>query len=261
MGILNITPDSFSDGGKYLSVESAIVRAKQLVDAGASILDVGGVSTRPGAAEVSVEEEKKRVLPVLEALRSAMPRKVLLSLDSFQPEVVDLCASYGFVDVINDVFAGRVQSSKNTLDIAAKHRLALVLMHMQGTPADMQKNPQYKNCVEDVVGFLRERALLAQNNGVVSVCVDPGIGFGKTTEHNLELLTQKGFTALKELGFPILIGLSRKRFLTEVARREGNLGDLSLPERDLLSKRFERQCLNLGAKIIRSHKLPIEIDY
>lgn len=262
MGILNVTPDSFSDGGRFDSLDSAVERALTLVQNGASIIDVGGVSTRPGSAVVNENDELKRVLPIAKALRKKLPSDTLISLDSYTPSVAEACAKLGVVDIINDVYAGRFVLEKvSTIDVAAQYQLGFVTMHMQGTPQTMQTHPHYENCTDEVAQFLRKSVKTLKERGIVGIAVDPGIGFGKTIEHNLELLSEPSMQILKALGAPLLIGLSRKRFLKEVGLSRGT-GDLSLPEsRDAITKDFELQALRRGAKIIRTHVMPQEIGF
>lgn len=262
MGIVNVTPDSFSDGGLFCSVGAAVARALEMTACGAHIIDVGGVSTRPSSLPVDAASEWARVCPTLRALRTQLPDSVLLSLDSGTPEVALKAAQEGLVDILNDVAAGQNFDSKagTTCDIAGRFELGLVLMHMQGTPATMQTNPTYDDCVSEVVSFLELAMARALACGVRALAIDPGIGFGKSLEHNLELLSESGLQKLVGLGPPVLVGLSRKRFLAEEAVQ------LSLPEpltepqsRDAASKNWERICLNRGVRIIRSHKMPIEV--
>ena len=278
MGIVNVTPDSFSDGGQYSNPDKALAQALFLAKQGAHILDLGGVSTRPGALAVSAEEEWQRVHPVLAKIRQHAPSEILLSLDTSSPTVAARAAAEGLIDIINDVAAGLVLEDASpapwlsTLDVAAEHDLGVVLMHMQGSPQTMQNNPLYKNCVADVCAFLQERAKVAQQKGVAFVALDPGIGFGKTQEHNLDLLSERGLQALVNLNLPVLIGLSRKRFLnsflsafatpeacgTLLSQTRVQAQQQQFQQRDLLSKEWEFRCLSWGARIIRSHRMPFE---
>lgn len=260
MVILNATPDSFSDGGRFLDPAAAVLRAEQAVAAGADILDVGGMSTRPGSEPVPPEEEARRVLPLLRALHERFGEQVLYSLDTLTPDVADEAARQGLIDLINDVAAGRVSSpgGLTTLEIAARHDLALVLMHMQGEPRTMQAHPTYRDCPAEVAAFLAERAEAARKAGVRTLLLDPGIGFGKTTAHNLELLSERGMEAVLQLGLPVLIGLSRKRFLGEIFASDQP--DMSIPaNRDRRSKELEHQAIARGAHVIRSHRMPNEV--
>ncbi len=214
MGILNVTPDSFSDGGCFVAADVAVERALRMVDEGAEIVDIGGESSRPGAAPVDGEEESARVVPVIEALR--LQRDVPISIDTTKASVARAAVGAG-ASIVNDISAGMLDSG--LLDVAAESGCGLVLMHMQGTPQTMQRDPHYADVVSEVSDFLQERIVAAQAAGVARECiaVDPGIGFGKTLAHNLALLA-----ATRELaagGVPVLIGLSRKRFLEELTGR------------------------------------------
>ena len=207
MGVVNVTPDSFSDGGRFLDEAAAVSHALRLIGEGADILDIGGESTRPGAEPVSVDEEIARVLPVIEAVRreSELP----VSIDTMKPEVARAAAAAG-ATIWNDVSALR---GVGALQAAAELGCGVVLMHMQGEPRTMQQNPRYEDVVREVRGFLAERAGAAMRAGVTRdrIWLDPGIGFGKTLEHNLDLLTK--LDRLVELGFPLVLGVSRKRFV------------------------------------------------
>ena len=207
MGVLNRTPDSFSDGGAFIGFETALAHARQLHAEGADILDIGGESTRPGAAEVTVQEELDRVIPLIERLTRELD--VPLSVDTSKPEVMREALRAGAV-MVNDVYALR---RRGALETAAGSSAALCLMHMQGEPRTMQKDPQYSEVVKEVGGFLQERAETCIAAGVARerIVLDPGFGFGKTLEHNLTLL--KRLPELVALGFPVLVGLSRKSMI------------------------------------------------
>ncbi|MGE0860437.1 MAG: dihydropteroate synthase [Gammaproteobacteria bacterium] len=209
MGILNLTPDSFSDGGQHSDVHVACARAGRMVEEGADLIDLGGESTRPGAAPVSVETQLARVLPVLRALVASLPARVALSVDTRAPQVADACLAAG-ARVVNDVSGAR---EPGMLEVIARHEAALVLMHMRGTPATMQLEPRYQDVVAEVRDYLLARAAAARAAGIPARCIalDPGIGFGKNRAHNLALLA-----ALDEFvacGYPVLLGTSRKRFM------------------------------------------------
>lgn len=208
MGILNVTPDSFSDGGRYNGVEAAAAHARDMVQAGADMIDIGGESTRPGAAAVDAAEEMRRVLPVIEALRAAMP-ELRLSIDTRHAEVARAALQAG-ADVVNDI-TGLADPAMRA--VCAEFPCGVVLMHMQGTPQTMQIAPHYDDVVAEVRAFFEERLALAQADGIAAerICLDPGIGFGKTVEHNLALI--RGLEALRVQNLPLLMALSRKRFL------------------------------------------------
>ncbi len=214
MGILNVTPDSFSDGGRHLAVDAALARAAAMVEEGASIIDIGGESTRPGAQAVSDEEQCRRVLPVLEVLRKQLPAHVVLSIDTRSSTVAAAALSAG-AHLINDVSGGR---DPRLLQLAARESAALVLMHMQGEPESMQVAPSYQDVVAEVLAGLLAAARAAEAAGVARdrILIDPGIGFGKTREHNLRLLA--GLSQFVATGYPVLLGTSRKRFMGAICR-------------------------------------------
>jgi len=242
MGILNITPDSFSDGGQYNQINVAIERALQMKSEGADIIDIGGESTRPGASPVPLEEEIKRVIPVVEALKRNVD--ITLSIDTVKPEVAQLALEAG-ATLINDISAGGTDS--HMAEVVAEHKAWVCLMHMQGEPRTMQTNPHYDDVVMEVREFLSDRASQFIKSGVPSdkIILDPGIGFGKTVEHNLTLLAQ--LDSFISLGFPILVGLSRKSFL-------GKLTGIDNPaERLLPGIAANTVSVWNGAKIVRVH--------
>lgn len=214
MGIVNVTPDSFSDGGAHDTTDAAVAHALRLVEEGADVLDIGGESTRPGAAEVEVEEELRRVVPVIERLAAQVA--VPISIDTSKPEVMRAAVQAG-AGMINDVYGLRREGA---LDAAAALGVPVVLMHMQGEPRSMQAAPQYDDVVGEVHRFLAERIFAAEMAGIPKqrIVVDPGFGFGKDTAHNLQLLAQ--FERFAELGVPVLAGLSRKRSIGELTGRD-----------------------------------------
>ena len=207
MGVLNVTPDSFSDGGQFIESSAAIEHAHRLIEEGADIIDIGGESTRPGAAKVTVSAEIERTIPVIEAIRrfSATP----ISIDTSKPEVMTAAAAAG-ADMINDVWALR---QPGAMDAAVASGLPVCLMHMLGEPGTMQKDPQYTDVVSEVRQFLHQRCELAIEAGIPreSLLIDPGFGFGKTLQHNLQLLDN--LASFKQLGYPLLVGISRKSML------------------------------------------------
>lgn len=223
MGIVNVTPDSFSDGGLYLDAEAAIAHGRELAAEGADILDVGGESTRPGAEAVSDERELERTLPVVEALAGETGAGVPVSIDTSKAAVARAALDAGAA-IVNDVTA--LRGDPDLAELCGERGCGLVLMHMKGSPRTMQEAPIYGDVVDEVRAFLVERIEAAMSAGVAEgrIWVDPGIGFGKTVEHNLELLRRLG--ELRALGRPIVIGSSRKRFLGSLTGREvdGRLG-------------------------------------
>jgi dihydropteroate synthase len=214
MGIVNVTPDSFSDGGRFLAPDRAIAHARELAAGGADLLDIGGESTRPGAREVSTEEELARVAPVLEGIRDV---DAPISIDTSKAAVAVASLDAG-AEIVNDVTALRHDPA--LAGLCAERECTVVLMHMQGTPRTMQENPTYDDVVDDVKAFLAERIEFAVGEGIAEerIWVDPGIGFGKTVDHNLELLRR--LAELRELGRPVVVGSSRKRFIGELTGRE-----------------------------------------
>ncbi len=212
MGVLNVTEDSFSDGGKFLDLKSAVKRGLQIASEGADIIDVGGESTRPGAPEIDSSMELKRVIPVIEEL--ALKNKLKISCDTSKPEVAEAALKSGAV-MINDVSG---MSCPRMRQIAAENDAAVCIMHMKGSPRTMQKNPHYDNVVEDIKDFLHRQAYACIKSGInrENIIVDPGIGFGKTVEHNLEIIRN-----IKKIAgeFPVLAGVSRKSFIGAVLNR------------------------------------------
>jgi dihydropteroate synthase len=208
MGVLNVTPDSFSDGGRYLRPGAAIERARRLAAEGAAIVDVGGESTRPGAAPVDVDEELRRVVPVLEGLQG-----IALSIDTSKAAVARRALELG-AEMVNDVTALRADAG--LVEVVAEHGAYLCLVHMQGEPRTMQLEPRYDDVVSEVTSFLEERVAFAVAHGVREelICVDPGIGFGKTPDQNLDLV--RNLDVVAGLGLPVLVGLSRKSTLGKV---------------------------------------------
>lgn len=209
VGILNVTPDSFSDGGEFFDRETAVVRAATMLDEGAHIIDVGGESTRPGSEPVSPEEELHRVIPAVRDILAERPESII-SVDTYRAATAEAALEAG-ARIVNDVTA--LRGDPRLASVVAGAGCPVVLMHMLGEPRTMQKDPRYENVVREVRDFLAERAEFAQEAGVNSgnIILDPGIGFGKTLEHNLALLNR--LDALVELGYPVLVGTSRKRFL------------------------------------------------
>jgi len=248
MGVLNVTPDSFSDGGRFLALESAVAHGLRLIEEGAAIVDIGGESTRPGAAPVATDEEIRRVLPVVERIHQAAP-EVIISVDTSKPEVIREVAAAG-TGLLNDVRAFR---EPGALEAAAASGCALCLMHMQGDPRTMQRAPSYVDVVKEVKAFLLDRAQACRAAGVVPqrLAIDPGFGFGKTLEHNLELLRH-----LRELAsgeWPVLVGLSRKSIV-------GTLTGRAAGERVHGSVALAVIAAMNGARIIRAHDVAATVD-
>lgn len=243
MAVVNVTPDSFYDGGVYLDPARAVERGLELAADGADIIDVGGESTRPGANPVPAEEEQKRVLPVIAALRGKI--KALISVDTTKAEVAEAALAAG-ADIINDISAGRFDV--RMLPVAARNKAGLILMHMKGTPKTMQLNPHYEDVLEEVKSFLKERIEAAESCGVPRerMIIDPGIGFGKNLEDNLILLNN--LALLTELGRPVLVGISRKSFIGKI---------LNLKPEERLEGTIAAAVVSIlrGASILRAHDI------
>jgi dihydropteroate synthase len=216
MGVLNVTPDSFSDGGKFLSPEAALARAEAMAEEGADIIDVGGESTRPGAPPVPLQEEIRRVVPVVEVLAQRFP-SLPISVDTTKAEVARLCLEEG-ASIINDVSALRFDAGMAA--VLREHGVPVILMHMQGSPSDMQDNPAYGDVAREIKDFFQERLGFLADQGLKNQTVlDPGIGFGKMLEHNVAIL--KNLRSFVEMGKPVLLGTSRKSFLGRLLAEEG----------------------------------------
>jgi dihydropteroate synthase len=240
MGVLNITPDSFSDGGDYLAPHDAIRRAHELVEQGAAIIDIGGESSRPGATAVSVDEELQRVIPVIKALVRELP--IPISIDTCKPAVMRVAVEAG-AGMINDIFALR---SSGALETAAQLGVPVCLMHMQGTPGTMQASPHYQNVVMEVKSFLEDRVTECLKAGISTkqLLIDPGFGFGKNLEHNLLLL--KGLKEITRLSFPVVTGLSRKSMI-------GQLLDAPITDRLYGSIAAATYAAWQGVRLLRVH--------
>jgi dihydropteroate synthase len=246
MGVLNVTPDSFSDGGRHLDPDAALARAEQMLAEGAAIIDIGGESTRPGAAAVASEEELRRVLPVLERVAARLP--ALLSVDTSNPEVMRR-AGAADAHMVNDVRALR---SPGALEAVAGGELGVCLMHMRGEPATMQVDPRYDDVVGEVQAFLAERvqSCIAAGMARERLCIDPGFGFGKLLAHNLQLL--RALAQFQRLGLPLAVGLSRKSMVAALGGRaeERLAGSLALATIAVLH----------GARIVRAHDVAPTVD-
>ena len=247
MGVLNVTPDSFSDGGRYAGVDAALARAERMVEEGAAVVDVGGESTRPGASPVSVEEEIRRVVPVIERLVSRMD--VPVSVDTSKPEVMRAAVDAG-AQMINDVRALRLPGA---LAAAAASGAAVCLMHMRGEPDTMQSAPAYTDVIAEVRGFLETRVAACLSAGIARqrLCIDPGIGFGKLPEHNLTLLA--GLAGIGEPSLPIVVGVSRKSLVGMITGRPP-------AERLAGSVAFAALAVARGARMVRAHDVAATVD-
>ena len=247
MGVLNVTPDSFSDGGHYFDLNDAVARGIELAEEGAAIIDVGGESTRPGAQPVTADEELRRVIPVVERLRALT--RAIISVDTGKPEVIRAAAAAG-AELINDVWALR---EPGALEAVRDSGCAVCLMHMQGEPRTMQQSPHYANVVGEVCQFLKERVEACQSAGMRGdrIVLDPGFGFGKTFEHNLTLLRHLGELAAD--GLPVLAGLSRKSMIGKLTGRQ--------PEERLAGSVAAALIAAMhGARILRVHDVAVTVD-
>jgi len=247
MGILNATPDSFSDGGKFRTATDAIAQAELMIKSGADIIDIGGESTRPGATPVALQEELDRVLPVIEALKHC---GVALSIDTYKAETMRQALRAG-VDCVNDIWALRQEGAINS--VLESSDCGIVLMHMQRDPVTMQFNPEYKDVVTEVIAFLQERTDRLMDVGIDKdrIAIDPGFGFGKSLEHNLQMLAH--FDLFLKLNYPVLAGVSRKSMLGKVTGKQTN-------ERVAASIAAAVMAADRGAKIVRAHDVSETVD-
>lgn len=239
MGILNVTPDSFSDGGKFKSIDDTVNHALKMVDEGADIIDVGGESTRPGSEQISVDEELKRVLPVVEQLVKLS--NVPVSIDTYKSVVAELALNAG-AQIVNDI-SGLHYDSKMA-SVVSKLNGSLIVMHIKGTPHTMQLNPEYINLITEIKSYLETSINLAVASGVKQIIIDPGIGFGKTVEHNLEII--KHLRLFSDLGYPIMTGPSRKSFI-------GKILNVDVDDRLEGTAAAVAACVMNGASIVRVH--------
>ena len=250
MGILNATPDSFSDGGRFHAKDDALRQAESMIAAGVDLIDIGGESTKPGAIPVPLQEELDRVLPIIEALKDC---GLALSIDTYKAETMRQALLAG-VDCVNDIWALRQTGAEQVvLDATLAHNCGIVLMHMQCDPITMQLNPNYVNVVSEVNAFLMERiqSLMKQGIAVDRIAIDPGFGFGKSLDHNLAMLQE--FRQFTHNGHPVLAGISRKSMLGKITGRE--VGDRLIPSVAAAVLAAER-----GASIVRVHDVPETID-
>lgn len=245
MGILNITPDSFSDGGLHFSKDSAVRHGLKLLDDGADILDIGGESSRPGAEGISFDEEIERVVPVIEEIKKLKPAS-MISIDTTKYEVAKAAVDAG-AEIINDISG--LENDIRLAQLAAEKNLSLILMHMQGTPRIMQNNPQYNDVVLDIFYDLQKKIELAKEIGVSKIIADVGIGFGKTLEHNVRLLNN--IDHFNELNVPLLLGISRKSFIGQI------LGIVDPLNRDIPSVLIHALLLKSKISVIRVHNVEL----
>jgi dihydropteroate synthase len=235
VGVLNVTPDSFSDGGRFFVESAAIEHAMRLAEEGADIIDIGGESTRPGSDSVPVDEELRRVIPVIEAL--VAKTKIPISIDTYKSIVAKRALEAG-ATIVNDISG--LTSDPEMVDVAANHDASVIIMHMKGTPKTMQVDPEYDDVVEEVKTFLQEQARVALDHGISQIIIDPGIGFGKKLEHNLEIFGR--LEELAEIGYPLMVGPSRKSFIGTI---------LNLP----VDSRLEGTAAAVAASILKGANL------
>ncbi len=242
MGILNVTPDSFSDGGKYFSENSAVDYALNMIDDGADIIDIGGESTRPGSDPVSLEDELQRTIPVIKRLVE-IKKSLIISIDTTKREVARQALDSG-ASIVNDISG--LTSDEKMIDVVKSYNAGIIIMHIKGNPKTMQENPNYIDVVNEVKDFLSQQSYKAKQNGIDKIIIDPGIGFGKRVEDNFELI--KRLEEFQSIGFPVMIGLSRKSFL-------GKTLGLNVNERDIPTVIMETASVLKSARIIRTHNV------
>ena len=243
MGVINVTPDSFSDGGLYLNKNAALDHAKKLISEGADIIDIGGESSRPGSKPISIQEEIDRILPVIESLNDFNP-SCIISIDTYKYEVAEKAISLG-AKIINDISG--LSFDDGMVDLVVKHKVPIVIMHMKGKPNNMQNNPHYNNLLNEITDFFKKQIRFAKTKGVQDkqIILDPGIGFGKSYDDNFKII--KNLNQLASLGYPILIGTSRKAFIGDI------LGNVSVQNRIFGTAATVSMCVRNGANIVRVH--------
>lgn len=242
MGILNVTPDSFSDGGKYFSTDSAVDKALQMIDEGADIIDIGGESTRPGSDPVEMKEEISRTIPVIKKLIS-LRKNLIISIDTTKSEVARQALESG-ASIINDISG--LTFDKDMISVARDFKAGVIIMHIKGNPKTMQQNPFYEDVIKEVKDFLISQVKLAEDNGVQKIIIDPGIGFGKRVEDNFNIV--RNLESFKSIGYPLMIGLSRKSFI-------GKTLNLEVDDRDMPTVILEAISVVKSARIIRTHNV------
>lgn len=248
MGILNVTPDSFSDGGQHLTAKKAVQRAEEMAAEGADIIDIGGESSRPGARPISVQEELKRVIPVISTLKERLD--IPISVDTYKSEVARKALKEG-ASMINDISA--LNFDKKMAETVAEFNAGIILMHMRGEPATMQENPSYSDLLAEIFDFLKQNVEKAEDAGIApdKIIIDPGIGFGKSLENNLEILSKLNY--FQSLGKPILAGPSRKTFIGDITGRD-------IPDREFGTAAALSAAIMNGADIVRVHNVKDMVD-
>lgn len=247
MGILNITPDSFYDGGKYKNENDLLKQVEKMLAEGTTFIDIGAYSSRPGAADISEEDEKKRILPVLDLILKKFP-ETIISIDTFRSNIAKVCINAGAA-LINDISAGNID--KKMVPTVAALKVPYIAMHMQGTPQNMQQKPEYKDIVSELIYFFSEKAKIARESGINDLIIDPGFGFGKTVEHNYEILKKMELFSMLEL--PLLVGISRKSMIYKTLK--------TIPEEALNgTTALHTVSLIKGAKILRVHDVKEAVE-
>ncbi len=253
MGILNVTPDSFSDGGEFVNIKNAVSHAKQMIAEGASIIDIGGESTRPNANKVSIEEELQRVLPVIKALRAALGKEVWLSIDTSNPKVMQQAVEAG-ADIVNDV---RALKRKGAAKIVSALKVPVILMHMRGEPTTMNELANYDNVMQAIKLELTERINFALSAGInqQNIIIDAGFGFAKNYEHHCKMLSS--FSEFTDMGYPLMFAVSRKRFLGEVLSNSNVPAFMQheIKDRDPVGMAAALLAVQQGASIVRTHNV------
>jgi len=244
MGIVNVTPDSFSDGGNYFEVKKAVQHGLLLTSQGADIIDIGGESTRPGSSAISIDEELSRTIPIIKSLL-IKKSDLIISIDTTKSEVAEEALKVGAL-IVNDVSGGTFD--ERIFKVASKYKAGFVIMHMKDNPKTMQRNPMYKNLIQEILTYFDNQITVAKKHKINKIILDPGIGFGKTVEHNYEILNH--INDFKRFGYPVLIGLSRKSFL-------GKTLSIKPDQRDVPSAIMEAVALTNGASIIRTHNMEL----
>lgn len=244
MGILNVTPDSFSDGGKFFNKENAVEQALQMIKDGADIIDIGGESTRPGSERVDTEEQIERIIPVVEAVFKINP-DIVISVDTTDSKVARKALKTG-AHIINDVSG--LTGDDEMINVISSFNAAVIIMHMKGTPKTMQQNPFYNNVVEEVHEFLFTQCKKAEEKSISKIFIDPGIGFGKRIEDNLKLI--KELNKFEDINYPVVIGISRKSFI-------GKILELEVEKRDIATSFLNATAISKGARIIRTHNVKL----
>jgi dihydropteroate synthase len=242
MGIVNVTPDSFSDGGQFIDKDKAVIHALEMIEEGVDIIDVGGESTRPGSEPVSEADELNRVIPVIEEILKRKPDAVL-SIDTTKGRVAEEALNSGAL-IVNDISGGTFEPE--IFNVVKEFNAVIILMHIKGKPKTMQSSPVYSDVVSEVYGYLAKQTQIASSKGIDKIIVDPGIGFGKRAEDNLTIIER--LEDFKSLGFPIMIGLSRKSFI-------GNILNLPVEDRDDATNALNLFAISKGARIIRTHNV------